>query len=121
MRALVILYYGKNIYTRSLTDPGYLIIGLHDIARDGLVLHVAPYMRILILALVARPGFVLSVDSIVEAVFGHRADGGPLQAASCIRVYMYRVRELMAQLNYHFLYNGNRGYSIEAMPLRQAA
>ncbi len=85
------------------------------------MLHVAPYMRMLILALVARPGFVLSVEDMVEAVFGHRADGGPLQAANCVRVYMYRLRALMTQLDYQFHYNGNRGYSIYAPPIARRA
>ena len=113
MSVQVSLVRTASLGRRSSADQDRLFVGLDatHLARAGCVVSVTPQIRAIVLALSARPNAIVSIDELVDLVFGERPDGGPEGANQTIRVLLHHARSAFSALGYRFERNGHRGYS----------
>lgn len=99
---------------RSRETPGILFVATNNslLARDGCVVKVRAKLRIVMLALAARPQMCVTSDHLAEMLWGDDPDGGPLYAATAIGVLVGEARDAFAVLGYHCKTMHGRGYTV---------
>lgn len=80
-------------------------------ARDGVLVELRTVFCRFALALVARPGAIISVDEIVELLWGDHEDGGPDRCDLLVRQYWLSVRMALTALGYGSKAHFGRGFS----------
>jgi DNA-binding SARP family transcriptional activator len=95
-------------------DLRVLVLGPLTVEFEGRVLHVAGSHRARLLAFLAsRPGRNVSVDAIVDAVWGERA---PPSAAKTIQSHVVRLRRSLAEVGEQVVATVPGGYRLDVDP-----
>jgi hypothetical protein len=92
---------------RSQLSAMRLINGLPD--TDILPFGLPPSAGVMFAALMARN--VVSNDSILDLLYGGRADGGPTDGVRTVRVLISRMRAMLAPYGIEIENDYNQGYS----------
>lgn len=100
-----------NLKRVSTNDPDVLYISYSPagyLARAGMVVKVAPESARMIIALVARPGHIISKDEMIDLLYGEREDGGP-EDKTLDAIWM-RARIALTALGYYCERQMTRGF-----------
>lgn len=86
----------------SLRRPGTLMVNMESgqFARYGAVVELRGARAWFALALVGRPGYIISRGEIVEILHCGREDGGPDHAVKLLDLHWMSVRAALAALGY---------------------
>lgn len=57
---------------------------------------LSPTQRVVVACL--RPGHIVPSETIVDALYGSRADGGPDDARHAVRAHIYKMRAKLASI-----------------------
>ena len=86
-----------------------MIVELIDVA---FVSRLRPFER-RVLRHLMDSGTWVSRDSLIDAMYGHREDGGPLCADNTLSVHIHRIRKAL-QPGFYIAVAWGHGYRIEA-------
>ena len=120
LRVVMLRDNSDRLLAKSLAEPTTLFVAsnCHKFARDGVIVEVAlPVGRVLLL-LAATRGRV-TLQALVDCMWGERLDGGPDSAESIVRVTVAKARSLAAALQLAVTCEYALGY--EFRDLRAAA
>ena len=69
-----------------------------------------------VLAVLLEFGDRIGVPSLIDALYGHRTDGGPLFAGTIVQMYVHQLRPLLAPLGIGIDAVYRRGYRATILP-----
>jgi hypothetical protein len=103
----------RGLARRSLREPDVLFVAWDGgaLARFGCEVFVPPQVRLLMLALAARPGAMIGAEALIDLVYGDRPDGGPEGAARCLSSLWSAAKMAFAALGYSCA-RGRRGFCV---------
>ena len=99
-----------SLRKRSLRDPGALVIDCakHRMARDGIIVEVTKLQAAFITVLASRPGAVVPKDEMMDLLYGHLEDGGPL-GHRMVHTLRHATGAALAALGFRVETEGYRG------------
>lgn len=84
-----------------------------SVTRNGVRLRLPATTRRFLTALAARPGAIVSLKELVEAMYGERADGGPDDIQHMLSVIAHESTLVCVALRLRLRTHRGRGWSIE--------
>lgn len=111
---VVIGTWGKPPRDRSASAV-HLDARRYSIRRSEREIYLAPNQWRIMAALIAARGALVSREAIVDLLWGHCEDGGPLGAHGAIRVHLSKARKRIASLGLLIVNQHGGGYAAECV------
>lgn len=92
----------------------YVSMSQPEVWRDGARCRASNRLRRALIILGARPGAIVSMDDLVEMLWGDDPHGGPEAAASNVSQAIKDLRFICAALGLVLSTHGGRGWSLRA-------
>ncbi|MGI9489293.1 MAG: helix-turn-helix domain-containing protein [Geminicoccaceae bacterium] len=84
----------------------------YDLEAGGKLIPLRPSEAVLMSRLMGAKGFV-TMNDLIDALYGMEPDGGPLTADECVRVNMSRIRRKLGGTGVRIVGRSWHGYMIE--------
>ena len=84
----------------------------YDLEACGRLIPLTPNEAVLMSRLMGAPGFV-TMNDLIDVLYGVDPDGGPLTANECVRVNMSRTRKKLYGTGVRIVGRSWHGYMIE--------
>lgn len=111
----------RSIRSASLAEPDALLISIYSerrMARGGLAVRVPPRIALILAALFV--GRRLTIDDLVDLMFGGRADGGPDHADRVVSKEIQTARIVGAMLGIVIDTMHGQGFSARLVDVQKA-